>query len=335
MKDRVPVNPGRVLITPENGSAAYYATMKRADNPTQEGTPLNKASLLKDATAALFGLGVNAVPDDVFSWLGKYNQHWWKRVPTSWVTSLAEPYDTKDYRIQCAGGKYDARTVSYSSEIVVDANGNVSLAPPVSTVSVSYNKYSNANVLKGKYVDGLVDGNYNIVPGIYYITPETGDAQQSGYYGVSMGTRKVKTTLVDGTTVEYLYSSDANAYPNGVSGGFRYNYMGVPFSNLQLSAKIATGSYMGTGTYGASNPNSLTFDFPPKAVVIVSKALNYKIFALFVNGVNKDGYVGLCQYGSSSSMFTGSFDGNTLSWYCTDSAELQLNMRTYDYFAIG
>lgn len=67
MQDRVPVNPGRVLITPENGSAAYYATMTRADNPTQEGTPLNKASLLKDATAALFGLGTDAVPDDALS----------------------------------------------------------------------------------------------------------------------------------------------------------------------------------------------------------------------------------------------------------------------------
>ena len=67
MQDRVPVNPGRVLITPENGSAAYYATMTRADNATQEGTPLNKASLLKDATAALFGLGANAVPDDALN----------------------------------------------------------------------------------------------------------------------------------------------------------------------------------------------------------------------------------------------------------------------------
>jgi hypothetical protein len=66
MKDRVPVNPGRVLIKPENG-AAYYATMTRADNATQEGTPLNKNSLLKDATAALFGLGADAVPDDVLS----------------------------------------------------------------------------------------------------------------------------------------------------------------------------------------------------------------------------------------------------------------------------
>jgi hypothetical protein len=65
MQDRVPVNPGRVLVTPENGGAAYYATLTRADNPTQEGTPLNKASLLKDTTAALFDLGSDAVPDDV------------------------------------------------------------------------------------------------------------------------------------------------------------------------------------------------------------------------------------------------------------------------------
>lgn len=67
MKDRVPANPGRVLITPENGAAAYYATMTRADNPTQQGDPLNKNTLLKDATAALFGMGADAVPDDVFA----------------------------------------------------------------------------------------------------------------------------------------------------------------------------------------------------------------------------------------------------------------------------
>lgn len=67
MKDRIPVNPGRVLITPEDGSTAFYATMTRADNPTQEGDKLNKATLLKDATAALYNLDPTAVPDDVFA----------------------------------------------------------------------------------------------------------------------------------------------------------------------------------------------------------------------------------------------------------------------------
>ena len=66
MKDRISQNPGRVLITPEDGSAPFYATMTRADNPTQEGDPISKETLLKDATAALVGLGADAVPDDVF-----------------------------------------------------------------------------------------------------------------------------------------------------------------------------------------------------------------------------------------------------------------------------
>ena len=39
-EDRVPQKPGRVKITPENGTA-YYATMERADEPLIEGTPLN------------------------------------------------------------------------------------------------------------------------------------------------------------------------------------------------------------------------------------------------------------------------------------------------------
>ena len=66
MFDRIPENPGRVKITPENGGVAYYATMERADNPVQVGTPLNKATLLTDETAALLGLNADAVPDDAF-----------------------------------------------------------------------------------------------------------------------------------------------------------------------------------------------------------------------------------------------------------------------------
>lgn len=50
MKDRIPTKPGRVLLTPEDGSTPFYATMERADEPTQEGTPLNKSTLLSDET---------------------------------------------------------------------------------------------------------------------------------------------------------------------------------------------------------------------------------------------------------------------------------------------
>ena len=43
--DRVPSKLGRVKITPENGGAAYYAVVERADEPAVTGTPLSAANL--------------------------------------------------------------------------------------------------------------------------------------------------------------------------------------------------------------------------------------------------------------------------------------------------
>ena len=56
MKDRVPKYPGRVKITHADGTSEYV-TLERADEPVSgnEGTPLNKATLLSDDTAAMFG----------------------------------------------------------------------------------------------------------------------------------------------------------------------------------------------------------------------------------------------------------------------------------------
>lgn len=68
MQDRIPLYPGRVTLTPVSGQANTY-DMARADQPTEEGTPLNKNTLLKDATAALYGLGSDAVPDEVLGML--------------------------------------------------------------------------------------------------------------------------------------------------------------------------------------------------------------------------------------------------------------------------
>lgn len=72
MVDRVPLYPGRVKMTPVSGQANIY-DMERADQPTQAGTPLNKTTLLKDSTAALYGL-TDATPDDVFVLLKRYSE---------------------------------------------------------------------------------------------------------------------------------------------------------------------------------------------------------------------------------------------------------------------
>lgn len=41
VQDRVAGKPGRYLMTMEDGST-QYVTLTRADEPTQEGTPINK-----------------------------------------------------------------------------------------------------------------------------------------------------------------------------------------------------------------------------------------------------------------------------------------------------
>lgn len=63
MKDRVPLYPGRVKLTPVAGQTNVYDLI-RADQPQQEGTPLNKASLLTDATAEELGLSDDPTVND-------------------------------------------------------------------------------------------------------------------------------------------------------------------------------------------------------------------------------------------------------------------------------
>ncbi len=72
MKDRVSLYLERVKLEPVAGQANTY-DLTCADQPAQEGTPLNKASLLSDATAALMGLDAAATPDGAFAALAGKN----------------------------------------------------------------------------------------------------------------------------------------------------------------------------------------------------------------------------------------------------------------------
>jgi hypothetical protein len=86
MKDRIAKYPGRVRLTPVNGQTNVY-DMTRLDDPTQVGDPLNKNTLLKDATAALFGLGANAVPDEVLARIAN------ERIPVVDATNSSDDMD--------------------------------------------------------------------------------------------------------------------------------------------------------------------------------------------------------------------------------------------------
>ena len=70
MQDRVSLYPGRVKLVPVAGQENTY-DMVRADSPTQEGMPLNKANLLSDdAEIALFGVANDRTVSEAFTGIG-------------------------------------------------------------------------------------------------------------------------------------------------------------------------------------------------------------------------------------------------------------------------
>ena len=99
--------------------------------------------------------------------------------------------------------------------------------------------------------------------------------------------------------------------------------------------RIQTGSYVGTGTYGQSNPKSLTFDLYPVVVMIVCETNAFAsppcimmrptsacVFAA-VDPASMRQYVSWSEHG--------------VSWYSNvnDYCHINMNGQTYHYLALG
>ena len=100
---------------------------------------------------------------------------------------------------------------------------------------------------------------------------------------------------------------------------------------------LYTGSYRGTGTYGASNPTSITFPFEP--IIWFTPEKQY-------NNIINYGIVVLSMFGEDYKPITFpnmvnatkiKKDGNTISWYSDEHPDSQLNTinALYYYAAIG
>jgi hypothetical protein len=162
----------------------------------------------------------------------------------------------------------------------------------------------------------------------------------------------------EGTNLVYIPDDAIVSYfENGVSLGYPYNYgflvnkmqqvTGYPaipagttieyLGVLGDKTSIETGSYVGTGTYGSGNPNTLTFRFEPKFVHIQagnigkedSSGFKFSFFVLGTKGFS----IGP---GSANELYNlnAKFDGNTLSWYLGNAAQ-QLNTKSANYFFIA
>lgn len=94
-------------------------------------------------------------------------------------------------------------------------------------------------------------------------------------------------------------------------------------------ARVQVVSYVGTGTYGSSNPNSLTFDFAPKMVTIMDyEALNAAIImqgqTKYASSITGSNYNGSCN-----------MNGKTLTYHNTRGPSYQLNSSGAKYLVIA
>ena len=117
-----------------------------------------------------------------------------------------------------------------------------------------------------------------------------------------------------------------------IPAGTTIEYLG----KLGDKARVQVVSYVGTGTYGENNKNSLTFDFPPKILLIAMAQL-----------YSNQTYTGILYpfvgYGSSLLGADRGYvysllcnrNGNSVSWWNKNDYGNQLNVSGYKYTAIA
>lgn len=328
----------------------------------QQGTPLIKANLLSDTTAASLGLTGDPTVDDALGALSRFNLRlgeeylWAKRIKgwePLWGTSSSV------YLIRLGNSSATGSVTLYRS-LIIDENGNASLADEYKTYTGTAAQLKTA-LSQSELSSVQLYGYNNSDPSVIFKTiPGTSAGNHNTTtYDVYMTATLLRSVIDASETVGYVNSPEENAFPPEADDGFVYASLG----QLGERLRIATGSYVGTGTYGANNPITLEFSFKPMFVMVYD-ATNMD----YVTGFSND-HDGSCStiiaplgaaqgrrmsdYGYSFShvvVMTDHFTwgGSSFSWYTTfsinttvDSSQIdgtsQLNCtgKTYRYVAIG
>ena len=206
-----------------------------------------------------------------------------------------------------------------------------------------------------KYWNG--DFSYQSVSGVYHwnadtqiVREQTGYANGKGIYELIL---RGGTKVIGSLEFQGIVTSQAqDAYP---ADGWVENvkYVSAPKSQLSSVGKCATGSYVGTGLYGASSPNTLEFTFVPKTVEILGYSYEYegktqfklayqnsysyplligeRLGTEYAEGTgfyDGAGYSGVYSYPGYAKK---SADGKTIFWY-TNDAGTQFNQSGYTYY---
>ena len=198
-------------------------------------------------------------------------------------------------------------------DIKVSDGGSLSIEGTVTLTVRPATTVSQLNVMRGKFVRASGSTALGDFPKnqVFYI-PEDAVFEVydtgSGYNGSRVNKRQVVTgypAIPANVTIEYL-------------------------GQLGNKMRIETGSYVGTGKYGKNNPNTLTFGFEPKFVIIGMDRGGIYIDFYFWGNI---GLSGANNYASENIV---SISNHTMSWYHPSDVSGQLNSsgREYRYIAI-
>lgn len=221
---------------------------------------------------------------------------------------------------------------SYGTSLTVSDDGTVNIANP-SSVSLSGSSSSVASAaqqMAGKYAvctfvsDPGYEPDFSIGTVVFFPSDTLFTRLDSSYWASKYQPVTGYAAIPAGTTIEYL-------------------------GKLGDKARVQVVSYVGTGTYGADNPCSLTFDFPPKVVMFLrgyKKGSNQ--FGFLTASHNTDNKVvtpeSLTTTYTRYNGFGGNFgsyakkseDGKTIFWYNEDTSTQGNNSGyTYYFLALG
>ena len=166
-------------------------------------------------------------------------------------------------------------------------------------------------------------------------------AISSGGTGAESESTAVKN-LINGLSSTTPDSNDLIPFQDVSSGGAGKTTLSALASALQSVrgyAKIQTGSYVGTGTYGADNPCSLTFNFIPKYFYVyhIGYISGGRYYCEYCFNLESNEYLYFCSTKSSEiALISLSKSEATFSWYALNAIN-QLNKESnqYLYYVLG
>lgn len=198
--------------------------------------------------------------------------------------------------------------IKYGASVSVTDTGTASIASESELTVTSDSSQSAVDKLKGKFFrfSQLPFSSSAFSVGKIYFFPANTvfTKQSSGNWYAS----KYQTVTSHGKT-EPEYSIE---------------YLG----KLGDKARVQMVSYVGTGTYGSDHPNSLTFNFVPKVVMI--RCDGYDNFFDAIYGMRE-----VVTDISAGSYVIVKWSKKTLSWYSVDDTWTQMNDARHKYYTIA